>query len=81
MLQIDPFIAFEIFSKFFESDITSLLKSYEEESIQLIRNSYDDDKSKDVGLYFKKISQAFLEIGDNKIQAQMLALIFVVLKK
>jgi len=88
MLQIDPFISFELFSKFFEPELSDLLNSYEDKSIQLVRYLYDEsdrNKSKDIGLYnklyFKKVLQGFLETVENKIQAQMLALIYYCSKK
>lgn len=85
MLQIDPHISFEIFERFFESDFTTFLETFREDAIKLIGDINEDAttkaKSKELGLYFKKILQMFTEVSDNKLKTQMLALIYYCSKR
>jgi len=81
MLRIEPNVAFETLRTLFEPKLATLIQSWNENSIQLIA---DKDKMTRKSKYesgLRDIVMQFMAVMNNKIQAQMLALIYYCGKK
>ena len=84
MLRIEPHVAFEILRILFEPKLATLISSYDEDSIQLIGNQYNFSKSGKARSSVSGLSSyvtQFITTLRNKIQGQMLALIYYCGKK
>ena len=80
MLQIDYQVSFEILSNLFEPRLSSVIESYEHESMQLIQNTektaVENSEVVDPKEKLRRTAQMFTQTMSNRLQAQMLALIY-----
>jgi len=81
LLQIDPFVSFEILQLFFEQKLTNLLDIYDEDGIQLISDLQEVNKPAESANSLKRIGKLFLGANTIRLQAQMLALVYYCAKK
>ena len=80
LLQIDPFVSFELLQKFFEQKLTNILDIYDEDGIQLISGLQQQETVR-LENPLRRDGRMFLEANNNNLQAQMLALVYFSAKK
>ena len=81
MLEIDRYVAFETLKLLFEPKLASLIENFEPDSVKLIGNLDDStakslNKGPEVSSKLKQTIYRFMNVMKNKLQAQMLGLIY-----